>query len=273
MFGAPANGGQPAAPAQTPVEKQEADAAAKFEKQGGQALGENGQPAQQPQQQPAQGEQQPALIDGKFKSQDDLLAAYKALEAKLGSQQPSPKKDDQQPAQNQGGEQQPQPQTGEGIDFDAMAQEITANGDISAQSRALLKKAGIPDAMVQSHIDNVKTQVATLQGAIHEAAGGKEQFEAMRQWAMTALNDTERDFLGAQASQGPEQAKLAVGALRQRFEAVNGKLPSLVGGKPGSGLVGFRSAAEMTTAMKDPRYKTDPAYRKDVEQRIEHASF
>lgn len=269
MFQAPA-GSQSATPAeqQTPAQKQEAEAAEKFDQQGGRVLSEDGSASPQGDQKPADPS---ALIGGKFKSQDDLLAAYKELEAKLGTQQPA-KQGDQKPAAETGDQ---KPAAGaEGIDFDAMAQEITTSGDISAQSRALLKKAGIPDAMVQSHIDNVKAQVVALQGAIHEAAGGKDQFEAMRQWATSGgLTEAERTFLGDQASKGPEQAKIAVSQLKQRFEAVNGKLPSLVGGKSGNGLVGFRSTAEMTAAMKDPRYKTDPAYRKDVEQRVEHASF
>lgn len=208
MFQAPA-GNQSAASTeqQTPAQKQEAEAAAKFDQQGGRVLDESGNAEQQPQGQP-QGDR-PAWLPEKFKSPEDMARAYAELEGKQSQKQPQ-----KEPGADKKDGEQPPAQSAEGINFDAMAQEITASGDISAQSRALLKKAGIPDAIVQSHIDNVKAQVATLQGAIHEAAGGKDQFEAMRQWATSGgLTEAERAFLGDQAAKGPEQAKIAVGQL------------------------------------------------------------
>lgn len=257
---------------QTPAGGDSRDAAAvkKFEEQGGRTLDENGQQQNQSQH-PNQGER-PAWLPEKFKTPEDLAKAYGELErSQSQQQQPPKKKDDENPSTKPGDQ---KPAAGEGIDFDVMAQEIVQSGDISPQSRSLLLKAGIPDAMIQSHVDNLKSQASSLQSTIHEAAGGKEAFEAMRTWATGGgLTEAERTFLGVQAAKGPEQAKIAVAQLRARFEAVNGKLPTLVGGQPGSGTIGFRSTAEMVAAMKDPRYEKDPAYRADVEKRIEHASF
>jgi hypothetical protein len=40
----------------------------------------------------------------------------------------------------------------------------------------------------------------------------------------------------------------------------------------GSGHL-FRSNAEVTAAMKDPRYESDPAYRQDISDRLERSDL
>jgi hypothetical protein len=64
---------------------------------------------------------------------------------------------------------------------------------------------------------------------------------------------------------------LAIAGLNAQFRATQGSNPSLLNGfapAGGDAVVGYRSTAELTTAMSDPRYAKDPAYRKDVEAKL-----
>ena len=62
---------------------------------------------------------------------------------------------------------------------------------------------------------------------------------------------------------------MAIRGVYARFIADGGSPVSLVqGDTQGSGARPFNSAAQVTEAMKDPRYGNDPAYRAQVEQRL-----
>jgi hypothetical protein len=52
-----------------------------------------------------------------------------------------------------------------------------------------------------------------------------------------------------------------------------GKQPKLIGGTQSETTSSaFRSVAELTSAMADPRYKNDSAYRKDVERKLANSN-
>ena len=62
---------------------------------------------------------------------------------------------------------------------------------------------------------------------------------------------------------------MAVRGLYSQFASAGGKAPNLIqGNTSGSAVKPFNAAAQVTEAMRDPRYKNDPAYRKTVEDRL-----
>ena len=70
-----------------------------------------------------------------------------------------------------------------------------------------------------------------------------------------------------------DNAKVAVEWLMSRREASGAVEPNLLSGKAGSPQRDeFRSTAEVVQAMKDPRYNDDPAFRKDVEEKLARSS-
>jgi hypothetical protein len=65
--------------------------------------------------------------------------------------------------------------------------------------------------------------------------------------------------------------KMAVQGLQARYAQTNGTQQTgrlIQGDTNGPSGGAFRSVAEIVQAMKDPRYAKDPAYRRDVEQRV-----
>lgn len=162
-----------------------------------------------------------------------------------------------------------------GLDINEFNTEFAAKGELGEESYAKLAKVGFDKATVDSVIAG---QVALAEKRDNEGfavAGGKEEFAKMSSWAAANMTAAEREaFNAAVSSPSVETMKLAVSGLRSRYEAVNGKAPTLVGGQPSSNSdVGFASTAEMTAAMRDPRYKKDTAYRASVEAKVAASKF
>lgn len=161
-----------------------------------------------------------------------------------------------------------------GIDLDPYRQEFETTGDVSAENRTKIidgfKKAlpGIDwDAAVNEFIEAKKVVVANDRAMLMEVAGGEDQYAAMLQWAAQSLSPAEVEAYNRQITSGDRHAtQFAVEGLRAKYEKANGRVPQRVNGAGGTpdAVTGFRSTAEMTRAMRDPRYKTDAAYREEV---------
>ena len=62
--------------------------------------------------------------------------------------------------------------------------------------------------------------------------------------------------------------------LKAQYENVNGYEGRMVTGKaPVQSKDAYRSQAELVTAMSDPRYDRDPAYRQDVYEKLERSDL
>ena len=97
----------------------------------------------------------------------------------------------------------------------------------------------------------------------------------MMQWAKQNLNAQEIDAYNVTVNgRDIEQTKLAVMGLQARYSAAEGIEPNLVRGRSaGEAKGGYRSWAEVTTAMKDPRYQSDEAFRNDVQNKISNSQL
>lgn len=205
--------------------------------------------------------------------------SYSELEKKQSqqAQQPATTQPPQQPAA--GTEQQPNAQqateqlASKGLDMQAFSQEFLDKGELSAESYTKLEAAGLSKAVVDGYIAGQQALAAQRDAVGLEAAGGADQFAKMAEWSKTNLSEGERKLFNTTMQNGSvDEIKFAMGGLKARYEAANGREPTLVGGgqaAPG----GYRSQEEMRQAMRDPRYGRDPAYTKDVEQKVDKSTF
>jgi hypothetical protein len=101
-------------------------------------------------------------------------------------------------------------------------------------------------------------------------AGGEEQYSGLVQWASENLSESEIDAYNANVESGDlSLAQFAVSGLVARYRSEVGNEPQLVQGDNASSSSGaFQSVAELTAAMRDPRYNNDPAYRKSVADKL-----
>lgn len=222
--------------------------------------------SQKPASQPAAQSAAPQ-VDPAKKQLEDALAAVKA--------KPDAKPEEIQAAEKALADYKPAAPQVLPANVAEFEQEFAEKGELSAESYAKLEKLGFGKDIVDSYIEGQKARVAAWEAKAHSAVGGKEKFEQMTAWASTGLSPAEIDaFNDAMVSGNEAQMMLAIQGVQAKFSAANGTQPALLGGSKGTDQVaGFRSQAEMTAAMSDPRYKKDPAYRADVEKRVGASTF
>jgi len=68
--------------------------------------------------------------------------------------------------------------------------------------------------------------------------------------------------------------KMAITGLHARYSAVEGREPKLIGGRAPKGSTDkFESTAQLVAAMSDPKYSTDPAYQRKVQEKLSRSSI
>lgn len=216
----------------------------------------------------------PEWLPEKFNSAEDMAKAYAELEKKLSQpkdQTPAAKeatKEDQAP--NEEAAQVANVLENAGINFDSLQQEYETNGGLSAESYEQLQKAGFPRSIVDSWIAGQEAVSQDITQSVFESVGGESQYEALMGWAGQNLSTAEINAFNRQVDSGdPDLVRFAVQGLNARYRSEVGNEPRLIKGAAATTSSGaFQSSAELTAAMRDPRYAQDPAYRRQVAERL-----
>lgn len=217
---------------------------------------------------------QPSLIGGKFKTQEDLLNAYKALESKLGKPEPT-KADPPTPAPII----DPVKTVADaGLDMKALETEFATTGDLSKDSLSKLEAKGITKATVDEYIAGQKARVDAYTKAVDEVVGGEAARKALFDWAGANLSKGEIEVANkAFQSMNPAEAGLVMQGLQARYAKANGTPPKLVNAQAlgvSSGVKPFGSTTEVADAMSDRRYRSgDPAYHAEIKARLAASKF
>ena len=220
-------------------------------------------------------------ILGKFNSVEDLAAAYTELEKKLGQggnqEEDTNGKDEES---NSGEEMSEEAEAAEkaseaSLDIQSMSDYYAQHGSLSEEHYETLEKAGIPRTFVDQYIEGVQARAAQMEASIYESVGGQENYQQMTQWAAQNLpQDQIEAFNQAVDSNDLNQVRNAVQSLAYQYQQANPSEPSLVTNSQRGAAQGdvFESVAQLTAAMKDPRYESDPAYRRQIEQKLARSS-
>ena len=224
----------------------------------------------------------PGWLPEKFQSPEDMAKAYSELEKKLGqggTKEEKPAAQEQPQAQS---EQDKQVEAATealkvaGLDMTEFSTEFAKDGKLGDESYKKLAEAGFPKEVVDTYIAGLQaanTEAKVLADntvkEVQQIAGGEAQFKSLLSWAVQNLSKEEQDAYDSMVSTtNVAQAKAAVEWLKAKYEAKEGSEPKLVHGTEKAGEAVFRSAAEVTAAMKDPKYKKDPAYRAEVASKL-----
>lgn len=208
-------------------------------------------------------------ILGKFGSQDELVKAYQELEKKLGQKQPEAPATQEPLTEEKVGELLGKAN----VDLDAMADYYNANRSLSEEHYKTLEAAGISRSYVDQYLSGVEAEALQVRDQIYNEIGGEAAFKSMASWAASNLSPAElQKYNDAVDSGDLDVVRSAVMGLAFKYQKSVGRDPQLVNG--GNAQVGgFESLAQLTAAMKDPRYNTDPAYRREVEQKLARSSI
>lgn len=218
----------------------------------------------------------PDWLPEKFKSVEDMAKAYSELERKLGSGE----KNEETPVENTTEDNLPSPEADAtevanvldkaGLDFNTFQEEYNETGSLSDDAYSALEEAGFPKTLVDTWIAGQQALAADATQAVFEVVGGQEQYADIVQWAADNLPQQEISAFNRTIDSGdPAAMKLAVEGLAARYRSVEGSSPKLMQGNAVPSTSGaFQSVAELTAAMRDPRYNADPAYRQTVAEKL-----
>lgn len=210
----------------------------------------------------------PEWLPEKFKSAEDMAKAYASLETKLGQGA----QEEEAPTENP--TEVAELLDSRGLDFSEFQQEYYDNGTLSNDAYVALDEAGFPPSMVDSWIAGQDALAAQQTGEMYSLVGGADEYATMVQWAKDNLPPEEVDAYNATMSeQSPNVIKMAVQGLFARYRSM--AEPNLIQGGTNSASTGgkFESTAQMTAAMRDPRYASDPAYRQAVATKLQKSSL
>ena len=207
-------------------------------------------------------------IPEKFRQADDPVAemakAYAALEQKMSSGEESPEM---------------KIEKSEGLqdltsdELTKLGQEYIDNGDLTEESYTALAQRGITKEVVDIFVQSQVQQAESSRREVLAQAGvDNETWQGMTDWASRNWTEDQiNEWNELASSPNPLARKLAVENLKQAVGGTGrGQSGQKIEGNPSTGAyTPFRSSAEMLEAMKDSRYDKDPAYRGDVDRRVE----
>ena len=218
--------------------------------------------------------QQDELLAGKYKDAQELEKAYVELEKKLGNEKTEPGEDSQEPPEAK-------EETPESTILDELWEQATSGKEYDKETLEALNKISTTD-LANMHLeyrkanqaqpakrDLTQQEVSELQGVV----GGKDNYGNMMKWAQQNLTEQEVQMFDTVMERGdPLSAFFAVRSLAYRYNDAIGYDGQMVTGKPPSqsGDV-FKSQAEVVAAMSESKYDNDPAYRRQVMEKLQRS--
>ena len=208
-------------------------------------------------------EVRPNWLPEKFKSAEELAKAYGELEKKMSAPQEEVQ------------EETPEQPSSEVEALDKYYEEYTENNELSDKSYTELEGMGLSRELVDGYIAGQKALADNDVAQIHNVVGGQDNYAQLLEWSAKNLNQTEKDAFNDTIDNGStEQVKQAVTGLMSRAGlSADNPQQSLFEGET-ENVTGevFQSVAQVTEAMNDPRYQKDPAFRKEVEDKLARSS-
>lgn len=218
---------------------------------------------------------------GKFKSAEDLEKAYKELEKKLGQKDESVTQEDGAESEAESTEQEaesPEEVVSDTAKFIQEASEEYFSNSNELKPETIQKLKELPSEQLIDAYLELQKNTSPVQQALTDAdadsiigsVGGNDAYNETLAWAADNLKPEEVAAYDNVINSGNKDAIFfAVQALNQRYRDAVGFEGKQVSGKSVKNTVkGFRSQAELARAISDPKYRNDPAYRMDVEQRL-----
>lgn len=164
------------------------------------------------------------------------------------------------------------------INWEDITKSITESKTLNEDHVKQLQEFGIPEDIVNSYVELLGVSQEFAQQRTIEYAGGQDSLNDMFKWAQDNL--AEEEVRGYNEILDSPNWRMAIDSLRvaSGIGADGNKssnvAPSLVEGNNKTNTsASFASKTQMIEAMKDPKYKNDPAYRNQVRQKIAQSNF
>ena len=219
--------------------------------------------------------QQEQLLAGKYKDASDLEKAYLELQGKLGEKSEEVSEETESKTETE----EEAPESAANI-----LDDIWNEGQTDKVSKETFEKLQKMDPVevakmameARSKAQQPQAREFSDQDVeqIHGLVGGSENYNNMMSWAQQNVAEQEVNMYDAVMEMGnPMAAYFAVQALALKYQDASGRDGQLLTGKaPKSTGDSFKSQAELIRAMEDDRYNDDPAYRQEVQAKLERSN-
>ena len=240
------------------------------------------------------------MLAGKYKSAEDLEAAYIELQKKLGD---APATEEAEPeteyqfynddggvnydtANEVYGEQLGNLFKSNEIDPFEMAKHFEENnGTLTDDMYSKLESTGLSKEIIDNYLEGVKGNLGMSQENaspvlseseikdLKNIAGGERGYEQLMDWAGNNLTAQDaKNYDDVLATCNKAAISFAVKALMGQYEDANGRDSNIVTGKQSS-TENYRSMAEVVRDMNKPEYRTDEAVRDDVIRKLAQSNI
>ena len=208
--------------------------------------------------------ERPEWLPEKFNSPEDLAKAYGQLEQEFSR------------SKTESGQAEAPVETAiESGLFGELTQEFDNTGDVSEASKQKLVDQGIPREFIDSYVAGQQQLAEASVRQAYEMVGGEEEYQQMLNWATENLSDNEVTSFNNMVAAGEHEQKMVIESVYNRYKSSNAGAPPLIQGDTGKDIPNsgaYQSRAQVVAAMKDPRYKTDSAYRQQVYTKLSNSN-
>ena len=225
-------------------------------------------------------QEQEALLAGKFKSAEDLENAYIELQKRFGKGE---REDTDQPSEEEPEEEiSEDEEVEEPIDSGILDKlwEAARQGEIPTELAEELNGLSQEEIVglyleQRAEAEQQKNLTSETVDGLKESVGGAKEYQQIVDWAADNLPSEQVELYDKVMSNGdPASMWFAIQALNFIYKDNAGHEGELLTGKPATSASDmFRSQAEVVRAMQDPRYDKDPAYRRDVFDKLDRSDI
>ena len=231
--------------------------------------------------------EQEQLLAGKYKSAEELESAYLSLQKKLGQTEEEEvdyESTDEGYEEEEGSDEEVS-EYAPAINLinDASEEYYANDGELSEDTIEAFSSMSSQD-LVNAYIEIQRNNPQASQGVelseaqvnqVQNACGGEANYNAVVDWAASNLTDDAINAFDSVVDAGnPMAISIAFKGLQNEYNEANGYEGRMIQGKAASSAgETFRSQAELVSAMADPRYDTDEAYRDDVLRKLNQSDL
>lgn len=226
------------------------------------------------------------LLAGKYKTPEELVDAYKSLEAKLGAQPPTVDSDDvtvtptDNPLTLQPTDKQVDDKVTAGDKkktaselLDTFEDSFATSGELTADQLKLLEKKGMSEADALLLLNTRKQEADKQITDLLEPVGGLEEWGKVTEFLVERMQpETQQEFNDAMSGDNILVKQLLIQHAKDTFDQEQGVAPSAQIKGDNNKVVGktdtFATQKEMAQAVGDIKYRTDVNHRKEVDAKI-----
>ena len=231
--------------------------------------------------------EQEQLLAGKYKSAEELESAYLSLQKKLGQTEEEEvdyESSDEGYEEEEGSDEEVSEYAPAVNLINEASEEYYANdGQLSEDTIEAFSSMSSQD-LVNAYLEIQQNNPQASQGVelsesqvnqVQNACGGEQNYNSVIDWAAQNLSDEAINAFDSVVDSGnPMAISIAFKGLQNEYNEANGYEGRMLQGKAASSAgETFRSQAELVSAMGDPRYDTDEAYRDDILRKLDQSDL